>query len=187
MGSVIFLAVVAALIALAIIFIYNNIIARHNLVLRAWADVIAYQRQFNKTIPALEEIVRGYKEFESSLVTRVTELRSSINKLSESRIDPEGLERVSAETSQLMAGLRVTIEAYPQITSVTPVSGLMTEISELQENVSAALVIFNGNVAEFNNSITQFPGVLINQYFAKKDAVKTFSDNRASADFDYHP
>lgn len=64
---------------------------------------------------------------------------------------------------------------------------MMREIAEQQENVGAAITIFNRNVELFNNSIQMFPGSLVNGLLNKKPAVTPFSDTEASSAFDYKP
>lgn len=63
----------------------------------------------------------------------------------------------------------------------------MREVTEQQENIGAAIRIFNQNVEAFNTGIEVFPGSLINSLFAKKTRLKTFTDSEAQAGFEYSP
>jgi LemA protein len=63
----------------------------------------------------------------------------------------------------------------------------MREIAEQQENVGAAIRIFNQNVEDFNNGIEQFPNSVINNMLNKKEKLNTFRDEEAESGFEYKP
>ena len=63
----------------------------------------------------------------------------------------------------------------------------MREIAEQQENIGAAIRIFNQNVESFNNGIEIFPNSLVNSMLNKKSKLNTFNDTEAEAGFDYKP
>ena len=89
--------------------------------------------------------------------------------------------------SSLLQGLKVTVEAYPELKASDVYLKVMAEISEQQEQIAAAIRIFNQNVEDFNNGIQMFPGSLVNSFLNKKSKVETFSDSQASSGFDYKP
>ena len=64
---------------------------------------------------------------------------------------------------------------------------VMTEFSELQNDVAASLSIFNSSVETFNTTIESFPGSLVNQFFNKERPVDVFSDSVAQSGFEYKP
>jgi LemA protein len=61
----------------------------------------------------------------------------------------------------------------------------MREIAEQQENIGAAIRIFNQNVKDFNNGIEVFPNSLVNSLLNKKTRVTPFHDSEAEAGFEY--
>ena len=63
----------------------------------------------------------------------------------------------------------------------------MNEISEQQEQIGAALRIFNSNVETFNSYIQNFPNNLVNSVLNKEVAVSVFADSAASSGFEYRP
>lgn len=81
----------------------------------------------------------------------------------------------------------MAFEAYPELKASELMNNLMREIAEQQENVGAAIVIFNGEVERFNNSIQMFPGSLVNSVMNKHSAVTPFTDDQATSAFDYTP
>ncbi|OOE81426.1 hypothetical protein BZG72_11205 [Salinivibrio sp. PR6] len=188
MGTIILL-ILFTLILLAIwaIRINNTIISNYNGVERAWASVLTQERQKNKIIPYVEQLVEDYKLHETSLFTEITKLRTSIDQLSDAQVDTELLEEAEKQTSNFLSGLRVTVEAYPELKASDAYLKLMDEISEQQEQVGAALRIFNQNVESFNTSIQVFPNSLVNKWVNNKQAITVFYDSEASAGFEYKP
>lgn len=183
---IIFIGIPVAL-ATFIILIYNGIVGRFNAVERAWASVLTQERQKNKIIPAVEKMVEDYKLHEGGLLTEVTKLRSAIQELQNGEVNPQKLSVTEQLTSSLLQGLKVTVEAYPELKASDVYLKVMAEISEQQEQIAAAIRIFNQNVEDFNNGIQMFPGSLVNSFLNKKSKVETFSDSQASSGFDYKP
>lgn len=180
----ILLAVVAV-----VIVTYNGIIAGDNAVKRAWANVITQERQKNKVIPELESLTKQYSQFEEGLQQKITQLRTAVDRIHSDaeKVSADDLKNVELATQQLMSGLRVSVENYPELKASALFNNLMAEISEQQENISAAIRIYNGNIEHFNNSIESFPGFIINGLFNKKETLSTFNDTQAEGGFEHKP
>jgi len=179
--------VIPGVILFVIVVIYNGIVSRKNAVKRAWADVITQERQKNKTIPHLEEVVEQYKAHESGVLTQITELRSALQDLSSGDIDTGKLAAVEASSARLLSGLNVVVENYPDLKASETFNNLMREISEQQENISAAIRIFNQNVEDFNNGIEIFPNSLVNSMLNRQSPYQVFTDSEAQEGFEYSP
>ncbi len=187
MSDLMILAGIAVIFAVVVVILYNGIIGKYNAVDRAWASVLTQERQKNKIIPQVEELVDQYKLHESSVLTAVTELRSAISKMSTGGVDTESLAAAEKHTKALMQGLQVSVEAYPELKASDVYMKLMAEISEQQEQIGAAIRIFNANVEDFNNAIEMFPGSLVNSMLCRKQRLQSFQDNEAQSGFDYKP
>ncbi len=74
------LAVVAILVivVLVVIFSYNGFISKRNRVQDASAQIDVQLKRRYDLIPNLVETVKGYMKYEKAVITRVTQLRSSI-------------------------------------------------------------------------------------------------------------
>lgn len=176
---------IVVLLSLFIVLIYNGIITRMNAVERGWANVITQERQKNKMIPHLEQVVAQFQLHETNLQTQITSLRSGIAQLQSDNIDAGQLEQVESRTKELMQGLNIAVEAYPELKASEVFNNLMREIAEQQENIGAAIRIFNQNVEDFNNGIQVFPNSLVNASLNKKSRVTPFHDSEAAAGFEY--
>lgn len=170
-----------------IVSVRNGIVRNKNGFKRAWATVIAWQRKKNNVIPELEKGMKKYGEFESATHVKLTELRASLGKLSEEKIDQKELQEVEGMTKELITGLKATFEAYANLKTSDLYLRWMKELSEIEDNVAAAITVFNSSVQEFNNSIQEFPGNLINSLFNNETAVKEFTDSKAQEGFEYSP
>ena len=184
-GLILFLIVLAAILG-GVVYLYNRIVQFKNGVERAWADVITWERQKNKTLPKLEEMAGRYEGFEETVMTKVAGLRSALSRLSDS-VDPDKLADVERHTSWLLKSINATVEAYPDLKASGVLQHVMRELSELQHNIGAALAIFNHNVEAFNNAIQTFPGTVINTFFNHEKKIRPFTDRQAQEGFDYKP
>ncbi|WP_277761848.1 LemA family protein [Pseudomonas sp. A34-9] len=178
--------VIAVVMIIAGFSIYNGIIGGHNRVQRAWSDVLVYERQKTKVLDQLQKVLADFMVFESSLLEKIAGLRSAIHSLP-AGADGNALSTVETASRELMGGLRVTFEAYPDLKASEVANNTMREIAEQQENVGAAITIYNRNVELFNNSIEMFPGSVVNGLFNKKPRVTPFTDTEASQSFSYTP
>ena len=170
-----------------VVAIYNGIIRRANSVQRAWSDLIAQERQKNKILPELEAITSQYKDFESLVQAQIVALRTSLSSLNANEINVEALSVVEKASKNVMDGFKLAVEAYPDLKASAVFLTLMNEVTEQQEQVGAAIRIFNSNVQEFNNGIQVFPNAIINGIFNRKKPVRPFADSQAQEGFEYQP
>lgn len=187
MDSLIVFGAVIIGLSVFVATIYNGIVDRFNKVKRAWSDVIVQERQKDKIIPELERAVQDHNAYESSLLKDITALRSAMNSLSEGDIDTSKLADVENKTQDLLKGINVSIEAYPELKASELYNNLMVELTEQQENVGAAIKIFNSNVEHHNTGIESFPNNLVNNVLNKQKVLASFSDSETSNNFEFKP
>lgn len=181
-----FFLIITAFIFL-IIWIHNHIIKHFNATIRAWADVTSYERQKLKTLEELAPVVEQYASMEKETLEKVTELRQNILNLNVNQADVGQLQRIEALSKEVMRSLNVVVENYPELKANQLYLKMMDEIEEQNQNVGAAITIYNRNVEVFNNAIQVFPNHLINTSFTKKKAIRPFKDHTAAQSFDYRP
>ena len=186
MGFLVLCLIIIALIVL-IIMIRNSIVRHHNATIRAWSDVASYERQKLKILDGLQPLVEQYSSFEKGTLEKVTELRQNIMNLNINDADISQLQRIESLNKQLMHSLNVVVENYPELKANDIYLKMMAEIEEQNENVGAAITIYNRNVELFNNQIQIFPHNVINNMLLGKKAVRPFRDQSAAQSFDYRP
>lgn len=186
MGLLIFLAIFV-LIILWGISVRNNIVRYYNATRRAWSEVANFERQKVKTLETLEISLEQYTQFEKSTLEKVTELRQQILNLNIHEADISQLQYIEKLNQDLMKSLNVVVENYPELKADTLYAKMMDDIQEQNENVGAAISIFNRNVEEFNNIIQIFPNNIVNTMTLAKKAIRPFSDQVVTQNFDYRP
>ena len=183
-GIVVFVAILTVAM---VIGLRNDIVSAKNRVKRAWADVIAYQRKKLNVIPALEKGLKDHQAYELGVLKEITALRSSVAGLSADAVNVSQLQEVERHSKSLLAGLHVAVEAYPVLKTSELYAGWMRELAEAEENIAAAIVIFNSTVQEFNDRVQEFPGNIINSWFNHEKPLETFTDSAAQSGFEYRP
>ena len=185
-GLLIFLVIFVVLIVWGV-SIRNNIVRYFNATKRAWSEVANFERQKVKTLEALEATLAQYSQFEKSTLEKVTELRQQILNLNMNDTDISQLQHIEKMSKELIRSLNVVVENYPELKADALYSKMMDDIQEQNENVGAAITIFNRNVELFNNQIEVFPNNLINTLTLSKKTIRPFKDNLATENFDYKP
>lgn len=125
-------AVIAVIIILVGLGIYNDIIGGHNAVQRAWSDVLVYERQKTKVLDQFQKVLADFMVFEASLLEKITGLRSAVHALP-AGADGHALTKVETASRELMGGLRIAFEAYPDLKASEAANNMMREIAEQQE------------------------------------------------------
>lgn len=185
--SIIVIAAIGVLIGLSI---YNEIITLKNKVRESWAGVIAHTRQKLKLIPKLAEMVKEYAGHESGVFEKTAALRSKMDTLvKKDTPDAKELAEIQKDTSDILGAIRlaVGVENYPVLEASSLYKGLMSELAEAEENITAAITIYNDGVKDFNNAIETWPGSAINKRYNKEVRIAEFSDTESANDIDYKP
>ncbi len=101
--------------------------------------------------------------------------------------DTSHLQHIEQLNQELMRNLNIVVENYPELKADTLYSQMMQEIQEQNENISAAISIFNRNVEAFNNQIEVFPNNMINTITLAKKPIRPFRDPIMSQNYRYRP
>lgn len=149
------LAAVGVIVVLVIIVagIYNGLIKLRNNRENAFANIDVQLKQRYDLVPQLVSSVKGYASHEKETLEKVIAARNSA--MSASTVD----EKVAADKamSGALAGLKVTLEAYPELKANTNFLQLQNELSDIENKLAAARRFFNSATKEFNNACEVFP------------------------------
>ena len=161
------LIVIVVLIALWAVGIYNNLVKLRNNRENAFANIDVQLKQRHDLIPQLVATVKGYAEHEKEILLRVTEARSAA--MQANGID----EKIQAENrlSSALSGLKVALEAYPDLKANQNFLQLQQEISDIENKLSAVRRFFNSATRELNNAVETFPANLLAGTFGFKREV----------------
>ena len=152
--EIVALIVLVVLLGWAVV-IYNRLVRARNLVHAGYADIDVQLQKRHDLVPQLVEAVRAYAGYEQAVLEDVTELRG---KAREAGTD-DVAERDAAE--QALAGglgrLIVLSEAYPDLKAAENFRQLVTELTEVEDDIEQARRFYNGAVRQLNDRVHQVP------------------------------
>ena len=148
---------VAAVVILMLASMYNNLVKLRNNRENAFSNISVQLKQRYDLIPQLVATVKGYAEHEKEVFQRVTEARAAA--MSAGTMN----EKIAADNSltSALAGLRVSLEAYPELKANENFMNLQMEIADMENKLSATRRYFNTATRELNNAVQTFPSNLI--------------------------
>ena len=112
----IILLVVAGLLVVVAIFIYNSLVNKKVETENAWSQIDVQLKRRHDLIPNLVETVKGYATQEKTVLTEVTEARakaSSIQLNANDLTDPAKVQAFQSAQAQLGARLRQPVGGSP--------------------------------------------------------------------------
>ena len=157
MTAIIIIVAVVVLLALVCISIYNSLVKLRNNRENAFANIDVQLKQRHDLIPQLVATVKGYAQHEKELLTRVTEARAAA-------MQATGInDKIQAENqlSSALAGLKVSLEAYPDLKANQNFLQLQNEISDIENKLAATRRYFNTATRELNNKVQTFPSNIL--------------------------
>lgn len=152
------------IIALWAISVYNRLVKLRNNRENAFANIDVQLKQRHDLIPQLVATAKGYAKHEKEVLTRVTEARTAA-------IQANGIDaKIQAESrlSSALAGLRVSLEAYPDLKANQNFLQLQQEVSDVENKLSAVRRYFNTTTRELNNAVETFPANILAGAFGFK-------------------
>ncbi len=155
---------VVALIVIWVISLYNSLVRLRNRRQNAFADIDVQLRQRHDLVPQLVDTVKGYASHEKELLTRITEARSAA--MTATTID--GKIAAEQQLTNALQGLKVQVEAYPDLKANQNFLQLQEELSDIENKLAASRRFFNGATTEYNNAVESFPGNMIARNFGFK-------------------
>ncbi len=152
MVTIIIIAVVAVII-LAIIGMYNNLVKLRNNRENAFADIDVQLKQRFDLVPQLVATVKGYATHEKELLENITAARTAgVNATS---IDDKI--KADQQLTSALAGLKVQVEAYPDLKANQNFMQLQGELADIENKLAAVRRYFNSATRELNTAVQTFP------------------------------
>ena len=156
MIALIVVAVIAVILVFWVIGIYNNLVSLRNNRENAFANIDVQLKQRYDLIPNLVNTVKGYAEHEKGVLERVTAARTAA--MGATTLN----EKIEAENalSSALAGLKVSVEAYPDLKANQNFLQLQSELADIENKLAAVRRFFNSATKELNTGVQSFPAVL---------------------------
>lgn len=149
------LILTAALLAVAVLVVlgYNALVARHNRVDNAWAQVDVQLRRRHDLIPNLTDAVSGYAAHEARVLQALTEARTGAARA----YGPGQQAAAEAQLGQAVRGALAVAEAYPGLRATENFQQLQRDLGETENRIAVSRQVYNDTVLTFNNVVQQVP------------------------------
>lgn len=160
----IIILVIVVLLAIWCVNLYNNLVKLRNNRENAFANIDVQLKQRHDLVPQLVATVKGYATHEREVLQRVTEARTAA--MGATTIN----DKINAENAltSALAGLKVSLEAYPDLKANQNFLQLQNEIADLENKLAAVRRFFNSTTRELNNAVETFPSNIFAKMFGFK-------------------
>lgn len=148
---------IAAIVAVWLVFSYNRLVRLRNQVRTAWSDIDVQLTRRHDLVPQLVAAVSGYASHEQTVLQAVTDLRSQALALK----SPAKLGELETALEQAVSRVLALKEAYPDLKASENFSQLQRDLVKVEETLQYARRFYNGAVRDLNDGVQRFPDVFI--------------------------
>ena len=155
MTTLIVILVVAALLAFAVIALYNKLVGLRVRAQNAWSDIDVQLKRRADLVPNLVSTVKGYASHERQTLDAVTQARTRA--VAAQGAPPAERAVAEAELTTALRGLTVAVEAYPELQASGGFRDLQGQLATIEEAVQSSRRYYNAVVRDLNTAIMTFP------------------------------
>ncbi|MGD9966205.1 MAG: LemA family protein [Hyphomonadaceae bacterium] len=172
-----YLLAALALLAIVVIVLFNQLIAKRQMVNNGWADIDVQLKRRADLIPQLVTTVQAYAAHERQLFEEVAERRNAALAAGDN-----AAARGDAESalSKPVGRLIALGEAYPELKANQNFLDLQNELSDTEDKIEMARRFYNGAVRELNTAVESFPSNIVATLFGV--AKRAFFEITAAGD-----
>jgi len=155
--GLIIVAVIAVVLVLFVIGIYNSLVGLRNRVDNAWSQISVQLKRRHDLIPNLVETAKGYMKHERGTFEEITKARSravGAATVAESS-------KAEGELAQALGRFMLVVENYPDLKANQNFLALQEELTSTENKISFARQSYNDEVLFFNNKTQMFPSNII--------------------------
>lgn len=176
------LGIVAAVVLLWLLVVYNTLVSKRNAVKNAESGVDVQLKKRFELIPNLVGAVKGYMAHERGLLERLVAIRSEALSADAGRCAV-----LSGKAGRAMESVFAAVEAYPELKASAHVLHLQRSLAEIEEQIAAARRFFNAAVTSYNDSVQSFPASLVAGVFgfAPRDWLSAGAGERSCPGTDF--
>lgn len=154
MSTTLIIIIIVVVLVFICISLYNNLVKLRNNRENAFANIDVQLKQRFDLIPQLVATVKGYAAHEKELLEKITQARSAA--MSATTINDKI--QADQQLSNALAGLKVSVEAYPDLKANQNFLQLQGELADIENKLAATRRFFNSATREYNNAVQTFPG-----------------------------
>ncbi len=156
MSLTIILGIIAAVVILGVIVIYNGLVKSKIRVDEAWSDIETQLKRRYDLIPNLINTVKGYAKHEREVLQNVTDARADA-------MNPHGPQEQAQSENMITDALKslfAVSENYPDLKADQNFKALQDELVDTEDKIQAARRFYNGSVRDLNIKVKTFPNII---------------------------
>jgi LemA protein len=176
---------IATIILLAIVLLvvfwavgaYNRLVSMRNQFKNAFSQIDVQLKRRYDLIPNLVETAKGYMKHERETLEAVIAARNqAVTANAKAALDPANaaaVQQMAASEGALSATLGKLFalsEAYPDLKANQNMMQLTEELTSTENRIAFSRQAYNDGVMQYNTALEQFPGSIIANMFAFKQA-----------------
>ncbi len=172
MGTLIVVGIVLVIVVLALIGVYNRLVAYRNRFKNAFAQIDVQLKRRYDLIPNLVETAKGYLKHERETLEAVIAARNQAQTADQRAAaapgDPaamKGLMGAEATLTGTLGRLFAVVERYPDLKADQNMRQLSEELTSTENKVSFARQAYNDAVMNYNTAREKFPNVVVANMF----------------------
>jgi len=155
------IGIIAVLIVVYIIFVYNKLIVLKTRINNSWSQIDVQLKRRYDLIPNLVNTVKGYIKHEKTVLENLTKARAS---MFDAKSLPEKA-KASNMMSDALKSLFAVAENYPNLKANQNFMMLQEELSGTEDKIAYSRQFYNDNVMSYNATIQQFPAFILANMF----------------------
>ena len=166
-----YLAIIIVVLIIIFIILYNRIVKLNIRCKNAFAGIDNQLKRRKDLIPNLVEVTKGYMEYETKNLLKITESRTkSISELA----------KTSEEITNNVKMILAKAESYPNLKANELFKNLQIELTGTEDKIAFARQFYNDCVQKYNTVIETFPTNIIANIFKynKKEYFKITDEDR---------
>lgn len=167
-------AVLAALVLVVPLFVYNRLVKLRNRVEAAWSDLDVQLVRRAELVPNLVQVVKGYAAHERSTIEAVAAARRHLAEQAAAAVgrgrqgtvgqSPRGAAdraAVEDELGRRVDRLVAVAEDYPELRADERFRQLSDELTATENKIAFSRQLYNDTVNAYRTATEAFPGVLV--------------------------
>jgi LemA protein len=161
-------------LVLAVIGIYNALVAGRNQVDNAWSQIDVQLKRRHDLIPNLVETAKGYMRHERQTFEAITQARS------QAMGAKNVAEAAKAEgaLTEVLSKFMLVVENYPDLKANQNFLSLQETLTSTENKIAFARQAYNDSVLGYNNRLQMFPSNIVAGMFSftKRDYFEVQSE-----------
>lgn len=149
--------IIAGVLAILIVGVYNALVRLRNKVKEGWSDIDTQLKRRWDLLPNLVSTVKGYAIHEKNTLENVTKARAEAMQAT----TPEARAEKENFLSETLKSLFALSENYPDLKANQNFLDLQQTLREVEEHLQMSRRYYNGTVRDFNTKLETFPNNII--------------------------